>query len=100
MINHLTTPIYIYIYIDILGVSKLMHAINEKNVMRNKLFTLINCIIRFDPNILQSSQRGWLSVVCNEGTVARVSAQQAGYFENKVARKITEPWVAFFWILL
>ncbi len=41
--------------------------------------------------------------MCDEGTaalqltsVARVAAQQAGYFENTVAGKITEPWVAFF----
>ncbi len=40
--------------------------------------------------------------MCDEGTaalqltsVARVAAQQAGYFENTVAGKITEPWVAF-----
>ncbi len=27
----------------------------------------------------------------------RVAAQQAGYFENTVEGKITEPWVAVFW---
>ncbi len=32
-----------------------------------------------------------------QGTsVARVAAQQAGYFEITVAGKIIEPWVAFF----
>ncbi len=30
-------------------------------------------------------------------SVARVAAQQAGYFENTVAGKITEMWFAFFW---
>ncbi len=62
----------------------------------------MNRIIRFDPNFLPSSQRGRLSVVCDEGTedlqwisVARVAAQQAGYFENTVAGKLTEPWDFF-----
>ncbi len=63
----------------------------------------MNRIIRFDPNFLPSSQRGRLSVVCDVGTAAlqrtsvAVAAQQAGYFENTVAGKITEPWVAVFW---
>ncbi len=61
----------------------------------------IYCIISFDPNFLPSSQRGRLSVVCDEGTAAlqrtSVAARQAGYFENTVAGNITEPWVAVFW---
>ncbi len=67
----------------------------------------MNRIIRFDPNFLPSSQRWILSVECDEGTaalqrisVARVAAQQAGYFENIVVGKITEPWVRFFGLLL
>ncbi len=62
----------------------------------------MNCIIRFDPNFLPSSQCRKLSVVCDEAgySVARVAAQQAGYFENIVVGKITEPWVAFFGLLL
>ncbi len=39
-----------------------------------------------------------LCVMMVQGTsVARVAAQQAGYFEITVAGKIIEPWVAFFW---
>ncbi len=61
----------------------------------------INLILRFDPNFLPSSQRGSLSVVCDaalrETSVARVAAQQAGYFENTVAGKLTELWVAVIW---
>ncbi len=42
-----------------------------------------------------------LKVMCmkrvQRNGVARLVAQQAGYFENTVAGKITEPWVAFFW---
>ncbi len=67
----------------------------------------INHIIRFDPNFLPSSQRKRLFVMCDEGTaalqrtsVARVAEQQAGYFENTAAGKITEPWLRFFWLLL
>ncbi len=67
----------------------------------------MNRIIRFDSNFLPSSQRGRLSVVCDEGTealqwisVARVAAQQAGYFENTVAGKLTEPWDFFGGLLL
>ncbi len=67
----------------------------------------MNHIIRFDPNFLPSSQRWSLSVECDEGTAAlqrisvvRVAAQQAGYFENIVVGKITEPWVRFFGLLL
>ncbi len=55
----------------------------------------INRIIRFDPNFLPpSSQCGRLSVVVL--SVDRVAAQ-AGYFENTVSGKITDPWVAVFW---
>ncbi len=49
---------------------------------------------------MPSSQSGMLSVECDKGTamssVASVVAQQAGYFENTVAGKITKPWLAFF----
>ncbi len=52
--------------------------------------------------IYHRSVEGYLSV-CDEDTansVARVAAVAqvfVGYFENTVAGKITEPWVAVFW---
>ncbi len=75
-----------------------------KNINTSFFFTQTNRIIRFDPNFLPSSQRGRLSVVCDEGTaalhqtsIAGVAAQQADYLKNTVVGKITEPWVVVFW---
>ncbi len=45
----------------------LMHAINLKCLKRNLFLMQMNCIIRFDPNFLPSSERRRLSVVCDEG---------------------------------
>ncbi len=74
--------------------STLTQTINRKNVR-----------VHFFPRkliALEGSRR--LSVMRDEGTaalqqtsVARVAPQQAGYFENTVAGKITEMWFAFFW---
>ncbi len=50
------------------NVNDLMHAINLKMLMHIFFFTQINRIIRFASNFLPSSQRGRLSVVCDEGT--------------------------------
>ncbi len=61
--------IYIYIYIRGVNVNALKHAIKLKMLTCYFFFTQINRIIRFDPNFLLSSQRGRLSVICDEGTV-------------------------------
>ncbi len=68
------------------------------------VFKINAALVSINYNFLPSSQRGSLSVMCDEGTaalqwtsVARVAAQQVGYFENTVAGKITESWVAAFW---
>ncbi len=56
-----------------------MHAINLKCLKRNFFLMQINCIIRFDPSFLPSSQRGRLSVVCDEGTAGTTSGVFSKY---------------------
>ncbi len=75
--------------------------INIRGVNVNVFFTQINHIIRFDPNLLPTLQRGRLSVVCDE--VQRLCTEQCCQGSGTTSgqfckyRKITEPWVAFFW---
>ncbi len=96
-----TYSIYIYIYIYIRGVNvnAVTHAINLKIVKRHFTRILITLYGLTPTSCRHRSAEGYLSCVMRvqRTSVARVAAQQAGYFENTVVEKITELWVAFFW---
>ncbi len=92
--------IYIHIYnIFIRGVNinALMHAINVKIITRIFFCALIALEGLTPISCRHHSKEGYEDTVALQRTIARVAAQQSGYFENSITGKTTEPWVAVFW---